>query len=100
MFKHVDAVKFRVVVAAVLAVVADAVLVAHHLLKLGAQLVTTLARLFLKRTRAKKQPGGGEHAGEKGRGGAEKRKKLRVVVRHGKQEMQVARARVYSERES
>jgi hypothetical protein len=35
----------RVVVAAVLAVAADAVLVAQHLLKLGAHLVTALARL-------------------------------------------------------
>jgi hypothetical protein len=45
--------------------------------------------------RAKKQPGSGEHAGEKGREGAEKRKKLRVLVWHGKQkivEMSVARA--------
>jgi hypothetical protein len=38
--------------------------------------------------------GSGEHAGEKGRGGAERRKKLRVAVWHGKQEMPVARARV------
>jgi hypothetical protein len=53
------------------------VLVAQHLLK-----------------HAKKQPGGGEQAGEKGRGGAEKRYKLRVAVWHGKQEMPVARVHV------
>jgi hypothetical protein len=33
--KHVDAVELRIVVAAVFAVAADAVLVAHNLLKLG-----------------------------------------------------------------
>jgi hypothetical protein len=43
--KHVDAAKFRVVVAAVLAVAAEAVLVAQHLLTLGAHLVASLARL-------------------------------------------------------
>jgi Flp pilus assembly protein TadB len=46
--KHVDAVEMRVVVvAAVLAVAADAVLVAQHLLKLSAHLVTSLARLHV-----------------------------------------------------
>jgi hypothetical protein len=43
---------------------------------------------------AKKQSGGWERAGEKGRGGAAKRKKLRVAVWHGKQEIPVARAHV------
>jgi hypothetical protein len=38
--KHVFAVELRVVVTAVLAVAADAVLVAHHLLKLSVYLVT------------------------------------------------------------
>jgi type IV secretory pathway TrbF-like protein len=46
--KHIDAVELRVVVAAVLAVTADAVLVAQHLLKLGAYLVTALARLHVQ----------------------------------------------------
>jgi hypothetical protein len=46
--QHVDAVELRVVVAAVLAVAADAVLVAQHLLKLGAHLVTALARLHVR----------------------------------------------------
>jgi hypothetical protein len=45
--KHVDAVELRVVVAAVLAVAADAVLVAQHLLKHGAHLATALARLHV-----------------------------------------------------
>jgi hypothetical protein len=46
-----------------------------------------------EKSRAKKQPRGGRHAGEKGRGGAGKRKKLRVAVCTGNKEMQVARAR-------
>jgi hypothetical protein len=45
--KHAHAAELYIVVAAVLAA-ADAVLVvAHHLLKLGAHLVTTLARLHV-----------------------------------------------------
>jgi hypothetical protein len=47
MVKYVYAVKLRVVVAAVLAVAADAVLVAQHLLTLGAHLVASLARLHV-----------------------------------------------------
>ena len=47
MVTHVDAVELRVVVAAVLAVAADAVLVAQHLLKLGAHQITSLARLHV-----------------------------------------------------
>jgi hypothetical protein len=43
--EQVDDVKMRVVVAKVLAAAANAVLVAHHLLKLGAHLTTALARL-------------------------------------------------------
>jgi hypothetical protein len=35
--------------------------------------------------------GGGEHAGEKGRVEAEKRKKIRVALWHGKQKMPVER---------
>jgi hypothetical protein len=45
--KHVDAAVLRVDVAAVLAVAADAVLVAQLLLKFGANLVTALARLHV-----------------------------------------------------
>jgi len=40
------------------------------------------------------KPEGGEQTGVKGLEEAEKRKKLYVVVWHGKQQMQVARARV------
>jgi hypothetical protein len=43
----VDAVELRVVAAVVLAVAADAVLVAQHILKLGAHLVIALARLHV-----------------------------------------------------
>jgi hypothetical protein len=43
-------------------------------------------------SRAKKQLGGGEQAGEKKRGGAEKLEKLLVAVWHVKHEMPVARA--------
>jgi hypothetical protein len=46
--KHVDAAELRVVVAAVLAVAADAVFIAQHLLKLGAHRVTALARLHVR----------------------------------------------------
>ena len=45
--EHVDAVEMRIVVAAVLAAAAVAVFVAHHLPKLGAHLVTALARLHV-----------------------------------------------------
>jgi hypothetical protein len=44
----------------------------------------------------KKQPEGGEHAGERGekvREGVNNRKKIRVAVWHGKQEMHIVRAR-------
>jgi hypothetical protein len=63
--KHVDAVELRVVVIAVLAVAADVVLVAQHLLKIRAHLATALAKTgppACAKSRAKKQPGGGEHS--------------------------------------
>jgi hypothetical protein len=44
---HVDVVELRVVVAKVLAVAADAVLVAQHLLKIGAHLAIALACLHV-----------------------------------------------------
>jgi hypothetical protein len=75
--KHVDAAELRVVAATVLAVVTAAVRVAHHLTKLGAHLVTTLARLHVRNLARKF---GTEYI------------KLRVKVRHGKQENPVARA--------
>jgi hypothetical protein len=46
--KRVGAVELHVVAAAVLAVAADTVLVAHHLPKLVANLATALARLHVK----------------------------------------------------
>jgi hypothetical protein len=45
--KRAGAVELRVIVAAVLAVAADAVLVSHHLQKLGSHLATALARLHV-----------------------------------------------------
>jgi hypothetical protein len=71
--KHVYPIKLRVVAAAVLAVTADAVLIAQHLQKLGAHLVTALAclkvrnlsrRISLKAgsTREKKGGGAGKRA--------------------------------------
>ena len=45
--KHIDAAVLRVVVGAVFTAAADAVLVAQHFLKLGAHLVTPLARLHV-----------------------------------------------------
>jgi hypothetical protein len=45
--KNVDAAELRVVAAALLAVAADAVLVAQHQVKLGACLVTALTRLHV-----------------------------------------------------
>jgi hypothetical protein len=49
--KHDDVVELYVVVAAVLAVAADAVLVAQQLLKLGAHLATSLATCVCKNSR-------------------------------------------------
>jgi hypothetical protein len=66
--KYLYATEVRVVVAAVLAVAPDAVLVAHHLPKLGAHLVTALARLYVKITREKSSL----KAGARGRKRAEK----------------------------
>jgi hypothetical protein len=97
--KHFDEVELRVVAAAVFAVAADAVLIAQHLLKLGAHLVTALARLQVYNLARRSSLDAGSTREKKRRGGAEKSKKLRVVVWHGKQEMQVARARMYPERE-
>jgi hypothetical protein len=87
-----------VVDAAVLAVAADAGLVAHHLQKLDAHLVSALARLRVKISR-EEAAWRREARGRKGREGAEKGKKFRVLARHRKQEMPVARARVSRTRE-
>jgi hypothetical protein len=86
--KHVDAVGLRVVVASV------ALIVALHLLKLGAHLTTALARLHVQNLKRRSGLGAGEHAGENG--GEERRDvtKFRVAVWHGKQEIPVVRERV------
>jgi hypothetical protein len=91
---RLDAAELRVVVAALLAVAADAVLVEIRLSKLGSHLVTALTRLNLQNLAQKKKSlEAGSAQEKKGRGGAKKRKKFRVVDWHGKQEMSVARAR-------
>jgi hypothetical protein len=96
--KLVDAAELRVVVAALLAVAADAVLVAHHHQKLGAHLVTALARLHGHNLVQKRTLEAGTTR-EKGRSGAEMHKKLRVAVLHGKQGISGG-ARAYPEREN
>jgi hypothetical protein len=47
--KQVNAVEFRIAVAVVLAVTAGAVLVAKHILNIGAHLVTALVRLHVQK---------------------------------------------------
>jgi hypothetical protein len=88
--KQVDAVELRVVAAAVLAVAADAVLIAQRLLKLFAHLVNNLARkrsLEAGRTREKK-------------GGEERRNVRNYVWQFGTGNTKCKwRAREYPERE-
>ena len=69
--KNVDAVELLVVVTAVLAIAADAVLVAQHLPKLGAYLVTALARLYVRNLTQRSSLEAGSKREKKGRGGAE-----------------------------
>jgi hypothetical protein len=57
--KHVDAAELPVVSPAVLAVAADAVLVAQHLLKLGAHVVTARARLHVQNLARRSSPEAG-----------------------------------------
>jgi hypothetical protein len=90
--KHANAVELRAVVAAVLAAAADAMLVSHHLPKLGAHLATALTRLSVQNL-ARRSSLEARSTRDKRVGGAEKYKKIRVAVRHGKQEMPVARSR-------
>jgi hypothetical protein len=68
----------RVVVAAILAVAANAVVVAQHLLKLGAHLVTALARLHVHNLTRRSSLEAGSKREKKRRGGAEENEKLRV----------------------
>jgi hypothetical protein len=80
----------RVFVAAVLAIAADAVLVANHLQKLGAHLATALARLHMRNVARRNSLKAGNMRETKG--GKELRN-VRKSVSHfgmGKQEMPVA----------
>jgi hypothetical protein len=87
--KNVDAAELRVVVAEVLAVVADAVLVAHKHSKLGSQLATALARLHVRNLARRSSPEAGSTRKKKGGGGGAARKN----------KIPVARARVSRTRE-
>jgi hypothetical protein len=65
--KYVDAAEVRIVIAAVLSAAADAVLVAHHLLKHGARLVTAQPAkevAWKQKARGRKKAGGGGGDGE------------------------------------
>jgi hypothetical protein len=64
--KHVDTAELRVVATAVLAIAADAVLVAQHFLKLGARLVTALARLHVNNPTRRSRLGAGSKREKKG----------------------------------
>jgi hypothetical protein len=84
----------RVVVAKVLAAAANAVLVAQHILKLGAHMTTALARLQVHNHARRSSL---EVGGMRENKGADDWKNVRNPVWqffHGKKEMQVARARV------
>jgi hypothetical protein len=72
-----DVVELRVVVAAVLAVAADAVLAAQHLLKLVAHLVTALARLHAQNLKRRSSMEAGSAREKKG---GEERRNLRNSV--------------------
>jgi hypothetical protein len=87
-----DAVELRVDVAELPAVAADADLVAHYLQKLGAHLVTALARLHVHNLARRNSLEAGSKREKNG--GEERRntQKLRVAVYHGKQEIPGARA--------
>jgi hypothetical protein len=92
--KHVYAAELRVVVAAVLAVAADAVLVAKHLLKLGSHLATALARLHVSNLAQKSSL---EEGSTREKKSGEERRNVRNSVWQfgtGNKEMQVVRARV------
>jgi hypothetical protein len=95
--ENVDDVEMRVVVARVLAAAANAVLVAQHLLKLGAHLTTALARLQVCNLARKSSLEVGSTREKKG---AEegKCKKLCVADWPGIMEMQVPCAHVFRTR--
>jgi hypothetical protein len=98
--EHVNGVETRVVVAKVLVltVAANAVLVAQHLLKLGAHLTTALARLQVKNLVRRSSLEVGS-AREKKDAESGKCKKLCVEVWHGNKKCRWC-ARVFPERES
>ena len=97
--RNVNAVELRVVAATVLAFTADAVLVAHHLQRPGAHLVTTLARLHVKNL-ARRSRLEARSAREK-KGGKERKKLRNSVWKFGTGNRKYRWfARVYPERES
>ena len=97
--KHVDAVELRVVVAAVLAVAANAVLVPQHLLKLGSHLVTALARPHVSDFTQRNSLEAGSKQEKKG--GEERRNVKKSECQFGTGNRKYRwRARVYPERES
>jgi hypothetical protein len=96
--KHVHAVELRVVVAEVLAVAADAIFVAQHLLKAGAHLVTTLARLHVHNLARSSSLEAEKKREKKGR--EERRNVRNSVWQFGTGNRKYRwRARVYPERE-
>jgi hypothetical protein len=97
--KHVDAAELHVVVAAVLAVAADAVLFAQHFLKLGAHLVTALTRLHVSNPARRSSLEAGSKREKKG--GEERRNKRNSAWQFGTGNRKCRwRARVYPERGS
>jgi hypothetical protein len=97
--KHVNAAELRVVVAAVLAVAADVTLVTQHLLKLGAHLVTALARLHVLNLARRSSLEAGSKREKKG--GEERRSVRNSVCKPGTGNRKCrSRARVYPEREN
>jgi len=95
--KQVDSAELRILSAQELAAAADAVLVAHHLSKLCAHLVTALARLHVHNHARRSSLEAESTRDKRGVKGGEGHKKLRVKVRHGKQDIQW-RARIYPKR--
>jgi hypothetical protein len=97
--KHVDAAELRVVVAAVLAVAADALLVAQHLLKLGAHLATALARLHVRNLARRSSREAGSTREKKG--GEERRNARNSMWQFGTRNGKFRwHARVYPEQEN
>jgi type IV secretory pathway TrbF-like protein len=76
--KHVGAVELRVFVAAVLAVATDAVLAAQHILKIGAHLATSLARLHVQNIARRSRLEAGSKREKKG---GKERRNVRNSVR-------------------